>query len=221
MQEIPTVQQPIPPQQPLMSPPPTYQSPQMPPRSNKRFWLILGIVAAILLVGGIIGAIVGTQGQTTTTQSAIQPAQQATTQPTPVTKPTQPPVTQPPQTNTIGKPVQVGDAWVVTVNSVKTSQGTEFITPKSGDTFLVIDVTLKNISGSVQHASGLLQWSLRDDSGQRMPVSLIGSDPGGTVTAGNQIRGQLSYEVPVDQHHFLLQFVPDFSGAVAEWDVKV
>jgi hypothetical protein len=215
MQQIPTEQQPTPQQHTVYPPqPPMYPPPQQPPRSHKRLWLILGIVAAILLVGGIIGGIAGSQGQSTSTPAA-QPTQQVTTQPT------QPPVTQVPQSNTIGAPVQVGDTWIVTVNSVKTSQGTEFITPKSGDTFLVIDVTLKNISASVQHASGLMQWSLRDDSGQRMQVSLMGSDPGGTVTAGNLVRGQLSYEVPVDQHHFLLQFVPDFSEDIAEWDVKV
>jgi hypothetical protein len=223
MQEIPTVQQPTQvPQQPMyqqqppMYPPPTYQPPQKPPHSRKRLWLIIGIIASVLVLGIIGASMAASGGQQTTTPQATQVVQQATTQPS------QPTATQAPQANTIGKPVQVGDTWVVTVNSVKTSKGTEFITPKSGDTFLVIDVTLKNISASVQHASGLMQWSLRDDSGQRMQVSLLmGSDPGGTVTAGNLVRGQLSYEIPIDQHHFVLQFVPDFSGDVAEWDVNV
>jgi hypothetical protein len=228
-QPPPQWQQPIPPQQEWQSqyPPQQYQQPpqypplmpppQMAPRkpkSRKRLWLIIGVVVIVLIVIGSIASQAGKGSQPTTTSQVTQPA--STGQPQqPMAKPTQP------SANTIGKAVQVGDTWVVTVNSVKTSQGTEFITPKSGDTFVVIDVTLKNISASVQHASGLIQWSLRDDSGQRMQVSLMGSDPGGTVTAGNLVRGQLSYEVPVNQHHFVLQFVPDFSGDVAEWNVTV
>ena len=193
MQEIPTVQQPtqvpqqpVYQQQPPMYPPPTYQPPQKPPHSRKRLWLILGIIAAVLVIGIIGASMAASGGQQTTTPQATQVVQQTTTQPS------QPTATQAPQVNTIGKPVQVGDTWVVTVNSVKTNTGSEFSQPKSGNTYVVVDVTFKNISADVQHASGLMQWSLRDASGQNMQVSLMmGSDPGGTVTAGNQIRGQL------------------------------
>lgn len=99
MQEIPTVQQPaqvpqqpIYQQQPPMYPPPTYQPPQQPPPSRKRLWLTIGIVVAVLLVGGfIIGAIAGTLGLVTTTPSATQPTQQVTMQPVPTQAPTEVP----------------------------------------------------------------------------------------------------------------------------------
>ncbi len=108
MQETPTSQQPIPqehtvypppqytvypPQPAIYPPPPMYQPPQKPPPpSNKRLWMIIGIVVAALLVLGLINSIItGTLRQTTTTPSIVQPTQQVTTQPT------QPPATQPTQ----------------------------------------------------------------------------------------------------------------------------
>jgi hypothetical protein len=80
---------------------PTAQQPSL---YRKVVLLTIGTVAAILLVGSIIGFIVGTQGQTTTTPAA-QPTQQVTTQPTWTgtqiwDTPTQAPVTQQPQTPT-------------------------------------------------------------------------------------------------------------------------
>jgi hypothetical protein len=44
----------------------------------------------------------------------------------------------------VGDQVKVGDTFVVTVNSVKTSKGDQFTKPKTGNTFLVVDVTIKN-----------------------------------------------------------------------------
>ena len=75
MQEIPTVQQPIP-------PPPS----QKLPRSRKRLWLIISIIAVLLVIGASLAAL---GGQKKTTSSNTQPTQQVTTQPT------QPPTTQP------------------------------------------------------------------------------------------------------------------------------
>ena len=167
MQEIPTVQQPTQvPQQPMyqqqppMYPPPTYQPPQKPPHSRKRLWLILGIIAAVLVIGIIGASMAASGGQQTTTPQATQVVQQTTTQPS------QPTATQAPQVNTIGKPVQVGDTWVVTVNSVKTNTGSEFSQPKSGNTYVVVDVTLKNISSSNQDVSSLSMFNLKDATGQ-------------------------------------------------------
>lgn len=223
MQETPTVQQPIPPQQPPMYPPPTYQPSLKPPLSNKRLWLILGIVAAILLlVGGfIIGDIVGTQGQTTTTPSAIQPTQQATTQPTPVTRPTQPPVT---QTHTIGKPYDVGYGWTVTLNSVHVSMGDQYYGPKPGHRFIVVNVSIKN--------QGTQTWTvipsifqLRDSTGQGYHGTFDPSSsdaPQGQLLPGHVIRGDMVFEVPGSEKHVVFLFVPiSHPDALTEWPITV
>jgi hypothetical protein len=97
MQEIPTVQRPIPPQQLPIYTPPTYQPPQKPPRSRKRLWLIIGIIAAVLVIGAIGASIAASGGRQTTTSSTTQPTQQVTPQPTqpPTPQPTQPVKVQP------------------------------------------------------------------------------------------------------------------------------
>jgi hypothetical protein len=59
MQEIPTVQQPIPPQQPPMYPPPTYQPPQQPPRPRKRIGLLLAVfVLLVTIAATVVGVLV-------------------------------------------------------------------------------------------------------------------------------------------------------------------
>ena len=225
MQEIPTVQQPtqvpqqpVYQQQPPMYPPPTYQPPQKPPHSRKRLWLILGIIAAVLVIGIIGASMAASGGQQTTTPQATQVVQQTTTQPS------QPTATQAPQVNTIGKPVQVGDTWVVTVNSVKTNTGSEFSQPKSGNTYVVVDVTLKNISSSNQDVSSLSMFNLKDATGQQYTEAITDftKPPDGTVTPNSLLRGQLVYEVPSIAHTFTFSFQSDLTGSdFTEWNVKV
>lgn len=127
--------------------------------------------------------------------------------------------------STIGKPVQVGDTWVVTVNSVKTHAGSEFSQPKSGYTYLVVDVTLKNISSSNQNASTLIMFSLKDQTGQQYDLAITDfakSSPDGAVSPGSLLRGEIVYEVPSTMHTFTLSFRPGLlTSDLAEWNVKV
>ena len=83
--------------------------------------------------------------------------------------------------------MQVGDTWVVTVNSVKTNTGSEFSQPKSGYTYLVVDVTLKNTSSSVQPVSSLMMFSLKDQTGQKYTETFTDfakATPEGKVSPG-------------------------------------
>lgn len=131
--------------------------------------------------------------------------------------------TQAAQTNTIGKPVQVGDTWVVTLNNVNTSTGGEVDVPSSGNTFLVVNVTLKNNSLRNQEASSLVMFSLKDSDGQtyHQAITFSGS-PDGTVAAGGVIRGNIYYEVPTSNHDYILQFTLSIgSTGLAEWNVKI
>jgi hypothetical protein len=209
MQEIPMVPQPPQPpmyqQQPSMYPPPTYQPPQKPPHSRKRLWLIIGIIATVLVIGVIGASMTASGGQQTTTPQATQSVQQATTQPS------QPTVTKAPQAHTIGKPVQVGDTWVVTVNSVKTNTGSDFTRPKSGYTYLIVDVTLKNISSSNHVASSIMMFDLKDQTGQKYTITFTDfakAAPDGTMSSGSLLPGELVYEVPSSMHAFTFSFQP-------------
>ena len=217
MQETPTAQQPpIYQPTPPMYPPPTYQ----PPHSRKRLWLILGIIAAVLVIGIIGASMAASGGQHTTTPQVTKVVQQTSTQPF------HPPAAQVAQSNTIGKPVQVGDTWVVTVNSVKTSAGSEYIYPESGYTYLVVDVTLKNTSSSVQSMSSFYLFSLKDQTGQQYPETGNYSGkaaPNGNVGPGSLLRGEMVYEVPSSMHNFTLSFTSSYppTNDMAEWKLTV
>lgn len=209
-------------QQPYGQPPPApgWQPPQPPKKSRKGLWIVLGIVAALVVFGCIgISAVVSQASKNVNT--AVNNAQ-ATVDTSLTQLPTSPP-TQTSQTNTIGKAVQVGDTWVVTLNKVSTSKGDELNVPKSGHTFLVVNVTLKNNSSSNQSASSLGMFSLKDSSGQTYNQSITFSgSPDGTVAAGGVVRGNIYYEVPASTHNYTLQFTPSLTSTdLAEWNVKI
>lgn len=125
----------------------------------------------------------------------------------------------------VGDQVKVGSTWVVTINSVQTHGPTEMDQPKSGDTYLVVDATFKNVSSSEQNLSTLLQLSLKDATGQKYDETITTfakSSPDGKVAAGDVARGDVVYEVPSAQKSFTLAFESDIvsSGQVV-WDVNV
>src|SRR5215472_13200980 len=117
------------------------QPPQKPRKSRKRLWVIIGIGALAIIM---IVAVASQGGKNAPSRGNTQATQPATTQ----QQSTQ-------STHNVGAPVVVSDTWTVTVNSVKKSSGSEFTTPKSGNTFIVVDVTLKNTSSSNQDVSSL------------------------------------------------------------------
>ena len=122
-----------------------------------------------------------------------------------------------------GDQVKVGDTYVVTVNSVKTSQGDDVSQPKSGNTFLIVDVTLKNVSNKEQNISSLLMFTLKDATGQQYTETIVDgtTTPDGKLEAGDVLRGQLAYEVPKSQHSFTLAFQADItSSGQTIWDLS-
>lgn len=125
----------------------------------------------------------------------------------------------------VGDQVKVGNTWVITVNSAKTHGATDIDQPKSGDTYLVVDMTFKNVSSSEQTLSSLLQLSLKDSTGQKYDntfTSFASQPPDGKVEAGDVVRGQEVYEIPVAQKSFTLAFESDIlsSGEVV-WDISI
>lgn len=124
----------------------------------------------------------------------------------------------------VGQQVKAGNTWVVTINSAKTHAATDMDQPKSGDNYLVIDASFKNISSSEQDLSTLLQMSLKDSTGQKYTETITTfaqQPPDGKVAAGDVTRGQIVFEVPSAQKSFTLAFEADIvsSGQVI-WDIS-
>lgn len=122
--------------------------------------------------------------------------------------------------------VKIGSDWVITINSVSTSAGKGYSQPqKSGNHFVVIDITMKNTTSKSQNISSLLDFHFRDNTGQEYTEGIapeLGKAPDGMIEAGALLRGQLIYEVGPSQHTFTLSYAPetDFSGgSTVTWDI--
>ncbi|WP_376796175.1 DUF4352 domain-containing protein [Thermogemmatispora sp.] len=184
------------------------------------------VLSVVVGVGLIILALLACDGSSdnssSNTGSAVSPAPSTSSNKASGTTATSVPTT---QHFKVGQTVKVGDTWQVTVLGVKTSDGDEFSQPKAGDTFLLIDVALKNLSSSEQTVFSIVNFTLRDSSGQQMDLAIVSSAPkapDGKVEAGGQIRGTLAYEVPRSEHHYTLAFVSDLleSGQTI-WDITI
>lgn len=132
--------------------------------------------------------------------------------------------TQAAKTWKVGDLVAIG-GWEVQVHSAKTAQGGEFSTLKSGDVYLLIDVTVTNKTGQSQTFSSIGQFSVKDATGQTY-TQTIDTDapnaPDGAVANGSKLRGTLAYEVPSTQKQFELGFLPSYGTSdQATWDLTV
>jgi hypothetical protein len=124
----------------------------------------------------------------------------------------------------VGDQVKVGDTFIVTINSFKTSPGDEFDKPKSGNVFVVVDITIKNVSNDEQDISTDLQCTMKDSTGQKYDETILSSatDPGGKLAAGDIVKGQVPYEVSASQHDFTFAFEADIiSGGQTVWDLHI
>ncbi len=216
-----------PPAQPLAQQPLYQQSFQSsrPPKKKARYslWITVGAGVALIAILSIVfvGHHTSPQPVRPTPSSASGHRQQQPTQvankPTPTLQPTL-------VINAIGKAVVVDSTWTVTVNSVKTSAGDPFSMPAAGNTFLMVDVTVKNISKHYQDMASGLQLVLKDSAGRQFMETITDftTPPDGSIKFGEFLRGQVAYEIPATEHTFSYYFQADAGGTdLTEWALKV
>lgn len=124
----------------------------------------------------------------------------------------------------VGQGVKIGNTYEVTINSVKTSPGDDISQPKSGNQYLLVDASIKNISSKEQDVSSIIMWHLQDATGLTYHETFtdLGQAPDGKVEPGSPIRGTLSYEVPTTVKKFSLSFQADFTASGQTiWDLSV
>jgi Domain of unknown function (DUF4352) len=123
----------------------------------------------------------------------------------------------------VGDQVKVGSTWLVTVNGVTTSNGDFISRPADGTTYLVIDVSLRNISSQEQTVSSLFQFSLKDPTGQQYTESFVdfAHAPDGKVEPADLLRGNFVYQVPASIHQFTFAFQADITRpGQTLWDIQ-
>ena len=127
----------------------------------------------------------------------------------------------------VGDTVTVGTAWKVVVNSIVANAGDQFNTPTKG-TYIVVDVSLTNISSQEQTISSLANFTMRGSDGTEYTEAITGNlagvnpPPDGKVEAGSPVKGDFVYDVPTTAKAFTLSFTPDITSAGATiWDLNV
>ncbi len=183
----------------------------------KRIILITACLLVLAVAGiacGSASSNAGTVVSTTSGSSNTGSSQKSSSTPAPTA-----------QHFKVGQTVKVGNTWQLVINGVKTSQGDSMDQPqKSGDVFLLVDVSMTNISAQEQDASSLLMWNLRDSTGQQYTetVTTLATPPDGKVEANSPLRGTLAYEVPASAHSFTLAFQSDLlSDGQTVFDLSV
>lgn len=112
------------------------------------------------------------------------------------------------------------------VNSVTTDDGGQYSGLKSGDTYLVVDVSLTNLSSTEQTVSSLLSFTLQDSTGQKynetFDTNINSATIDGKVEAGSPLRGVIIYEVPASMKVFTFSFAPDITASgQTVWDLSL
>jgi Domain of unknown function (DUF4352) len=108
---------------------------------------------------------------------------------------------------------------------VKTADGGQFSTLKSGNVYFIADISVTNLSSQEQTVSSIVQFTLQDTTGQKYDET-IDSDAGATldgkVEAGQPLKGVIVWEVPSSVKQFNLHFISDLvSSGQTTWDLSV
>lgn len=167
------------------------------------FWILL-IVLAVIIVAALGGDSQDTPPAITNPGEelveSISPAPD--TSPSPSPSPAERTIT------AAGQSVATKD-FVLTLEAVNTTQGSDFFKPESGKEFLEIVLVLENASDKEMTVSTAMFDAYLD--GFAISESLTGTAASdlpamnGTLAAGKKLRGALIYEVPTDWKELEIQ----------------
>ena len=96
------------------------------------------------------------------------------------------------------------------------STGSQFIKPKDGNIYFIVDCTIENTSGEAAHLSSLIMFKLVDDDGYNYNITIGPETKGsldGELAPGRIMRGELAFEVPAQASSLELIFGPNVFGS--------
>lgn len=198
--------------------------PTTPPKKPRLGLIItLVILALVVVIGGTASFLYLRSSHGGNTSTGTPTAQSTASSTTPVaTKPAgTTPTTSSGGLNAIGTPVQAGNEWIVTVTSVKET-GSSLIPPGANNTYLEINLTLKNTSGSTLALVSYLYFTLDNGKHETLGDTNVRHTPDGNVSAGQTLNAQIAFEVPKSQHTFTFTFAYGLShntNAAVSWQL--
>lgn len=128
--------------------------------------------------------------------------------------------------NNTGPAMAVGESGesgslIITLNSVRrTTSG--LLPLDAGNEYLIVNLTAENTSNDDTVVSSLLNFSVRDADGETYSQSFtagVETSFDGDVPAGEQITGEIAYEVPEGTTGLVLQFDPILGGDALSWNL--
>ena len=117
----------------------------------------------------------------------------------------------------IGDTIQAGD-HIFTVNSVREDKGSEFIKPKDGNIYYIIDVTVDNKTDKSINVSSIMMFKLFDSEGYNYNITIGPETKGsvdGEIAAGRKLRGELIFEIPAASKGLELEIDPTWGSGKA------
>ena len=110
----------------------------------------------------------------------------------------------------VGQP-QTAGGISLTVNKVSTTSSiNDFLKPKAGNFYLVVDVTIQNLDRDSAPYNPLY-FKVKDADGFEYNMSVVAPDPGlksGALAKGDKVRGNVAFEVPKTANGFVLSYEP-------------
>lgn len=114
------------------------------------------------------------------------------------------------KTYKVGDQIQVGDT-IFTVNSFRNDAGTQYIKPKEGNTYVIVNASIENKGKEKAHVSTMLQMYLKDSEGTKYN-NTIGPETNGSldgeIVAGDKTKGEVAFEVPTTATGLKFYFQP-------------
>ncbi|RDI40047.1 DUF4352 domain-containing protein [Falsibacillus pallidus] len=113
----------------------------------------------------------------------------------------------------LGDTIQLGD-HKVTVTKLEKSAGGEFETPKGGNEFVIVHLTIEN-GGKDQISYNPYDFQLKNSQGNIVDPGFITIDQdtaleSGELAAGGKVQGTISFEAPQNDSDLDLIFTPSF-----------
>jgi hypothetical protein len=113
------------------------------------------------------------------------------------------------------------DGVVFTLNSVRrTTSG--LLAPDAGMEFLIVNLTAENTTNEDKIVSSLLNFSVKNEAGDTFDQSFtagVETSLDGDIPAGEQITGEIAYQVPQGESGLVLQFDPILGGDELSWNL--
>lgn len=184
------------------------------------FWLIVVIVIAAIASAGREDK-PRKEEPTTTAGGQTQQTQEQTQQQT-----AEQPKEEAPEFFKIGETAATKKVKA-TITEMEKSEGDEFNKPADGHEFVLLHMTIENVSDQEIVVSSMLSFNayVDDNAINENLAAQISKDGAktmdGTIAAGKKLTGTLAYEVPKDWKKLEIHFKPDqFSDTTIKWLIE-